>query len=157
VRIEDLLVGTFITLVVGLLLWPARRATRIRTLGGGPLPQPGPYLEHAFDSVLGFEPACPTEQDRHIVVRSRDRADEAFDTFLNERVGAHFDEETAAVLLSTANQAVLGGDLLKLISGVMGYQARTCAEAAREVRGQGAVARLMVRERTDQFCRPIQS
>jgi uncharacterized membrane protein YccC len=136
VRIEDLLVGAFISLVVGLLLWPqgARRefarsvADLYRSLAD--------YLRHGFDHVLGFEPVSATQQDRQIVVRARVRADEAFDTFLNERAGAHFNEETAAVLLSTANQALLSGDLLEVISGVMGYHAGACADGAREVRGQ---------------------
>jgi len=56
--------------------------------------------------------------------------------FLNERAGVHFDEETAAVLLSNASQALLGGDLLEVISGVMGYQAGTCADGARVVHEQ---------------------
>jgi len=116
VRVEDLLVGAFISLLVGLLLWPqgARRefarslADLYRSLAD--------YLAHGFDRVLGFEPGSAAEQDRQIVVRSRARADEAFDTFLNERAGVHFDEETAAVLLSNASQALLGGDLLEAVS-----------------------------------------
>jgi uncharacterized membrane protein YccC len=147
VRIEDLLVGAFISLAVGLLLWPqgARRefarsvADLYRSLAD--------YLRLGFDRVLGFEPVSETQQDRQIVVRARARADEAFDTFLSERAGAHFDEETAAVLLSTANQALLSGDLLEVISSVMGYHTGTCADGAREVRGQvdtllGAYTRL---------------
>ena len=136
VRIEDLLVGAFISLLVGVLLWPqgARRefARAVASLYRGLVI----YLEHGFDHVLGFEPVSATNSARRIVVHSRDRADEAFDTFLNERVGGQLDGETAAVLLSTANQALLGGDLLEVISGPMGYQAETCADGAREVREQ---------------------
>lgn len=47
-----------------------------------------------------------------------------------------FDQDTARFLLSSANHALLGGDLLEVISGVMGYQAGTCANGAREVRIQ---------------------
>jgi hypothetical protein len=73
---------------------------------------------------------------RQVVIRARDRADAAFDTFLTERGGGSFDQETAAFLLSSANHALLAGDLLEVISGVMGYQAGTCADGAHQVRGQ---------------------
>lgn len=135
VRIEDLLVGAVISLVVGLLLWPqgARRefaralSSLYRSLAG--------YLDQGFDLVLAFEPA-DTDTARRIVVRARDRADEAFDTFLNERAGGSLDQETAAFLLSSANQVILGGDLLVVIATGMGYQATSCADGARVVGAQ---------------------
>jgi uncharacterized membrane protein YccC len=135
VRIEDLLVGASISLLVGLLLWPqgARRefaralASLFRGLVG--------YLEPAFDRVLGFD-SSDAEAARRIVVRAMDRADEAFDTFLNERGRGSGDQNAAAFLLSSANQAILGGDLLEMIAGVMGYRATACADGARDVREQ---------------------
>ena len=138
VRIEDLLVGAFISLLVGLLLWPggARRelaralASVYRTLVE--------YLDHGFDRVLGFSPAGGLDPARQAVVRARDRADAAFDTFMSERGGAAFDQDTATFLLSSANHALLGADLLAVISGVMGYQAGTCADGAQEVDDQVA-------------------
>jgi uncharacterized membrane protein YccC len=136
VRIEDLLVGAFISLLVGLLLWPrGARSELARALASLYRSLVG-YLEHAFDRVLGFELASERDPFRQLVVRARARADEAFDTFLNERGRGPFDEETAAFLLSSANQAILGGDLLDVIAGVMGYQATSCADGAREVRQQ---------------------
>jgi uncharacterized membrane protein YccC len=135
-RIEDLLVGVFISLLVGVLLWPqgARRelaralASLYRSLVE--------YLEHGFDHVLGFAPAGTAASARLNVLRARDRADEAFDTFFNERGVRSVDQETAAFLLSSANHAILGGDLLEVIAGPMGYQAGSCADGAREVREQ---------------------
>jgi uncharacterized membrane protein YccC len=135
VRIEDLLVGALISLVVGLLLWPqgARRefsralSSLYRSLAG--------YLDQGFDLVLGLEPT-DTDAARRIVVRARDRADEAFDTFLNERAGGSLDQETAAFLLSSANQAILTGDLLVVIATRMGYRATSCAEGAGKVGAQ---------------------
>src|SRR5258707_9113087 len=54
VRIEDLLVGAFISLVVGVLLWPrgARRdlAHALASVYRGLVP----YLDRAFDRVLGM-------------------------------------------------------------------------------------------------------
>jgi uncharacterized membrane protein YccC len=135
VRIEDLLVGALISLVVGVLLWPqgARRefaralSSLYRSVAG--------YLDQGFDLVLGLEPA-DTDAARRVVVRARDRAEEAFDTFLNERAGGSLDQETAAFLLSSANQVILSGDLLVVIATGMGYQATSCADGAREVGAQ---------------------
>ncbi len=135
VRIEDLMVGAFISLLVGVLLWPhgARRelaralASVYRSLVA--------YLDQGFDRVLGFEPATTPGLARKVVVRARDRADAAFDTFITEKGDRAFDPETAAFLLSSANHGILAGDLLGVIAG-MGYQAGTCADGARQEREQ---------------------
>ncbi len=136
VRIEDLVVGALISLVVGVLLWPrgARRelgralASVYRMLVG--------YLDTAFDRVLGFEPPNTPDRTPQILIRARDRADAAFDTLTTERAGGSFDHETAAFLLSSANHMSLAGDLLNVIAGRMGYQGGSCAEGALEVRDQ---------------------
>ena len=136
VRIEDLLVGALISLVVGLLLWPqGARRELARGLGNfyrGLVA----YLDQGFDRVLGFAAASAADPARQVVVRARDRADEAFDTFLTERGVGSSDQETAALLLSSANHAILAGDLLGVIAGPMGYSAASCADGARDVRGQ---------------------
>ena len=147
VRIEDLVVGALISLVVGMLLWPAgaRRelgralANVYRALAG--------YLVHAFDRVLGFEAEGMSDRTPDTVVRAQDRADAAFDTFVSERGGGAFDHETAAFLLSSANHLSLAANLLDVISSGMGYRASSCTDGAQEVRGQvrlllGAYARL---------------
>jgi uncharacterized membrane protein YccC len=136
VRIEDLLIGAVISLVVGVLLWPrgARRelgralASVYRALVG--------YLELAFDMVLGFEKQGTPDRARQIVARAQVRADAAFDTFMTERAGGAFDHETAALLLSSANHMNFAADLLDVIARHMGYQAGGCADGAREVRDQ---------------------
>jgi hypothetical protein len=97
------------------------------------------YLDHAFDRVLGFAAAGTPDPAVQIVFRSRDRADAAFDAFVTERKGGAFDQETAAFLLSSANQVSLAGDLLDVIAGVMGYHADSQAEGAREVRDQVSI------------------
>ena len=139
VRIEDLLVGALISLVVGVLLWPrgARRelgralANLYRSLVE--------YLAQAFDRVLDLDPTSTPDQGRQIVVRARDRADAAFDTFVTERKSGAFDQETAAFLLSSANHLSLAGDLLNVIAGVLGYQADSHADGARDVRDQVSI------------------
>jgi uncharacterized membrane protein YccC len=136
VRIEDLIIGALISLLVGVLLWP-RGARRELARGLGSFYRGlVAYLDQGFDRVLGFEPATAADPARRVVVRARDRADEAFDTFLTERAGGSFDQETAAFLLSSANQTILAGDLLGVIGGAMGYSASSCADGARGVRVQ---------------------
>jgi hypothetical protein len=141
VRIEDLLVGALISLMVGLLLWPhGARRELARALGGlyGSLVE---YLGPGFDRVLGFTPSAElapshaADPMRKGVVRARDRADAAFDTFITEKGDRSFDQETAAFLLSSANHAILAGDLLDVIAG-MGYEAGSCADGARDVHEQ---------------------
>jgi uncharacterized membrane protein YccC len=147
VRIEDLLVGALISLVVGLLLWPQGARREIARALAGLYRGLVPYLAHAFDRVLGFEPANEAATSRQTVIGSRDRADVAFDTFMTERSGGSFDQETVAFLLSSANHAIQAGDILGVIAGTMGYQATSCADGARESREQvralmGAYSRL---------------
>jgi uncharacterized membrane protein YccC len=109
IRIEDLLVGAIISLLVGVLLWPhgARRelaralASVYRNLVA--------YLDQGFDEVLGFEPATAPDDARKVVVRARDRADAAFDTFITEKGDRSFNQETAAFLLSSVQPWDPGG------------------------------------------------
>ena len=136
VRIEDLAVGAAISLLVGLVLWPqGARRELVRGVGdayGGIVA----YLDQRFDRLLGYAPAGDPDLSRQAAVRARDRTDAAFETFLTERGGGSFDQETAAFLLSSANQAILAGDLLGVIAGAMGYSGSGCEEGAREVRQQ---------------------
>ena len=136
VRIEDLLIGALISLLVGVLLWPGGARRELARALAGVYRGLIDYLDHGFDRVLGFSPAGGMDPARQAVVRARDRADAAFDTFLTERGGGAFDQDTATFLLSSANHALLAGDLLEVISGVMGYQAGTCADGAQEVDDQ---------------------
>jgi uncharacterized membrane protein YccC len=136
VRIEDLLVGAVISLGVGLLLWPqGARRELVRALAAV-YRGLAEYLEHAFDRILGFEPVTVENPAQASVLRARDRADAAFDTFSTERGGGSFDSETAALLLSSAGHGILAGDLLQVIARDMGYRADTCADGGREVREQ---------------------
>ena len=136
VRIEDLVVGALISLLVGLLLWPqGARRELVRGLGrvySGLVA----YLDQAFDRVLGFEPGSATDPSRLIVIRARDRAGESFETFLTERGASAAEQEAAALLLSSANHLILAGDLLAVIAGPMGYSGGSCADGASEVRQQ---------------------
>jgi len=141
VRIEDLMVGAAISLLVGLLLWPHGARRELARALGSVYRGLVEYLGLGFDRVLGFVPAAEfeprnaAEAIRKDVVRARDRADAAFDTFITEKGDRSFDQETAAFLLSSANHAILAGDLLEVVAG-MGYQAGACADGARQVHEQ---------------------
>jgi uncharacterized membrane protein YccC len=147
VRIEDVIVGALISLLVGLLLWP-QGARRELARGLGSVYQGVvAYLEQAFDQVLGFEAASGADPQRQVAIRARDRVGESFETFITERGASPADQDTAALLLASANQLILAGDLLVVIAGAMGYAADRSAAGAREVRGQvqvllGAYGRL---------------
>ena len=136
VRIEDLVVGALISLLVGLFLWPQGARRELARGLGTVYRDLNAYLEQAFDRVLGFETEGEADAVRQVVIRARDRVGESFETFMTERGASSSDQETAAFLMSSANHLVLAGDLLGVVGGVMGYSARSCEEGAREVRGQ---------------------
>jgi len=97
------------------------------------------YLEAAFDRVLDFEPPASLDPARRVADQARDRAGEAFDAFLNERVASPLDPQTAGFLLSAGNHAMLAAELLDVVAGRMGYRAGSCPDGARVVHGQEAV------------------
>ena len=136
VRIEDLLVGALISLVVGLLLWPRGVRRELARALAGVYRRLDEYLDHSFDRVLGFEAAPAVDPARQVIIRARDRVDVALDTFRTEGASGSFDWGTAAFLLSSANHALLAADILDVVSGVMGYRAGRCADGAGEVREQ---------------------
>jgi hypothetical protein len=56
---------------------------------------------------------------------------------LRTEPGADANEGAMALsLLASADHAILSGDVVDVIAGVMGYRADTCADGAREVREQ---------------------
>jgi uncharacterized membrane protein YccC len=136
VRIEDLLIGVLISVVVGILLWPrgARRelAHSIANLYRDLVP----YLDRAFDRVLGMEPVGPLDPPRHRLARAQDRAEAAMATLRTEPGADANDRVMALSLLASADHAILSGDAVDVIAGVMGYRADTCPDGASAVRAQ---------------------
>jgi uncharacterized membrane protein YccC len=136
VRIEDVAVGTGISVVVGVLLWPrgARRGAARAT--AGLYRAVAAYLDRAFTLVLGVGSVADIERVRAVAARARDRAGEAFDVFLNERGAKSLEPRTAALLTSAGSQAVLAGDLLVVIAVDLGYRATPCPDGAAAVRAE---------------------
>ena len=139
VRIEDVAIGASISVLVGLLLWPrGARREFVRALGGFYRAAAG-YLQDAFDGVLDFEPPASLQPSRRVAIQARERAGEAFDAFLNERVASPLDPQTAGFLLSEGNHAMLAAELLDVVAGRMGYRAGGCVDGARAVQTQEAI------------------
>jgi uncharacterized membrane protein YccC len=139
VRIEDVAVGASISIVVGLLLWPRGARREFARAVGGFYRAAANYLQAAFDRVLDFEPPASLEPSRRVAIQARERAGEAFDAFLNERVASPLDPQTAGFLLSEGNHAMLAAELLDVVAGRMGYRAGGCADGARAVHSQEAI------------------
>src|SRR5260370_35461837 len=78
VRIEDLLVGALISLVVGLLLWPQGARRELARGLGSSYRGVVAYLDQGFARVPRFPPATPPDPPRPTPALPPDRADEAF-------------------------------------------------------------------------------
>ncbi len=139
VRIEDVAVGASISIVVGLLLWPRGARREFGRAVAGFYRAVANYLDAAFNRVLDFEPPASLEPARRVAIQARERAGEAFDAFLNERVASPLDPQTAGFLLSAGNHGMLAAELLDVVAGRMGYRAGGCPDGARAVRAQETV------------------
>ena len=130
VRIEDVAVGTGISVVVGVLLWPRGARRDVARATAAFYRAVVEYLEQAFDLVLGEKGAVDVTRVRAQAVRARDRAGEAFDVFLNERGAKSLEPQTAGHLVGAGSQALLAGDLLVMVAADLGYRAGACPEGA---------------------------
>ncbi len=139
-RIEDVAIGTGISVIVGLLLWPAGARHELRRSLAELYRDVAADLGAALGQVL--ESATPSNIDavRRRTVRARDRAGQAFDAFLRERGAKPWDPRTAALLVATASHAIMMGDLIGL-TGELGYRAQGCNAGVRVLQTQ---ARAMV-------------
>jgi uncharacterized membrane protein YccC len=136
VRIEDVAVGTAISVVVGVLLWPRGARRDLAHATAGFYRAVRAYLAEAFDLVLGMDRGADIGRIRADAVRARDRAGEAFDGFLNERGAKPLNPDAAARIVSAGSQALLAGDLLVVVATDLGYRASSCPEGAATVEAQ---------------------
>jgi hypothetical protein len=135
-RIEDVAVGTGVSVLVGLLLWPRGARRDVARSTAAFYRAVAAYLRRAFNLVLGVDGAGDVNRVRADAARARDRAGEAFDVFLNERGAKPLAPEAAARLISAGNQALLAGDLLVVVAADLGYRAHACPEGAATVEGE---------------------
>jgi Fusaric acid resistance protein-like len=136
VRIEDVAVGTGISVVVGVMLWPRGARRDLARAAAGFHHAVIGYVGRAFDMVLGVNAVTDIARVRAEAVRGRDRAGEAFDVFLNERGAKPLEPQMAGRLVSAGNQALLAGDLLVMVAGDLGYRAAACPDGAATVEAQ---------------------
>ena len=135
VRIEDVAIGTGISVVVGVMLWPRGARRDFAQATAGFYRALGAYLDHAFELVLGGGTTAEIARVRAATIRARDRAGEAFDTFLTERGAKPLDPQTAARLVSAGNHGLLAGDALVVIA-TDGYRADRYPEGAATLEAQ---------------------
>jgi hypothetical protein len=136
VRIEDVAVGTGISVVVGVLLWPRGARRDLTRATAGFYRSVRAYLARSFDLVLGVSGEADIERIRADAVRARDRTGEAFDAFLIERGAMPLDAGAAARVVSAGSQALLAGDLLVMVATDLGYRANSCPESVATVEEQ---------------------
>ena len=150
-RIEDVAVGTAISVVVGILLWPRGARQQFARAASSFYRAAVAYVEQAFERVLGSPQTTDVDPLRRLAVRARDRASEAFDELLNERGAKPVEPQTAAFILSAGKQAMLAGDALTVIAVELGYQAGSCPEGARTTRTQARAVLVGLRRLADQL------
>ncbi len=136
VRIEDVAVGTGVSIVVGVLLWPRGARRDLARATAGFYRAVRAYVAQAFGLVLGMDSTADVARIRADAVRARDRAGEAFDVFLNERGAKPLGTDVAARLVAAGNQALLAGDLLVVVATDLGYRATSCPDGAATVDAQ---------------------
>ncbi len=132
-RVEDVAVGTGISVVVGFLLWPRGARRDVARATAAFYRAVSAYLDAAFGQLLGMRRVHDLTQVRAEAVRARDRAGEAFDVFLNERGAKPLQPQTAARLVSAGSQALLAGDLLVVVASDLGDEVRSCPDGATTV------------------------
>jgi uncharacterized membrane protein YccC len=133
VRIEDVAVGTGISVVTGMLLWPRGARRDVARATAGLYRAVAAYLEGAF-ALLGDGAGDDIGRVRADAVRARDRAEEALGGYLNERGAKPLEPETAGRLVAAGSQALLAGDLLVAVALDLGYRVSSCPDGAAAVR-----------------------
>ena len=134
-RIEDVAVGAGISVVVGLLLWPRGARGELGLAVAGLYRAVAAFLASSFNRLLELGSPEDAGQMRSLAVQARDRADEAFDQFLNERGAKPLDPRTAAFLVASGAHAITAGDAINVVAD-LGYQAGGCVDGARALRAQ---------------------
>lgn len=115
-RIEDVALGTGISVVVGFLLWPRGARSDFLRATAGLYRAMRTYLDAAFGAVLAEDGVVDVAVARAATVRARDRTGDAFGTYLTERGAKRLDMHSAALLVAAGDQAVLAGDALTAVA-----------------------------------------
>jgi uncharacterized membrane protein YccC len=139
VRIEDIALGTGVSVVAGLVLWPRGARAELRRSLAQLYRAIAANLSASLRRLLEPDAEVPAGT-RVMAVRARDRAGEAFDQLLTERSAHRLGFEVPAILVAAGSYAILVADLLDVLAA-HGYRAAGCAEGAAAV---GHQAQLML-------------
>ncbi|PZR96341.1 MAG: hypothetical protein DLM67_09530 [Candidatus Nephthysia bennettiae] len=134
-RIEDVALGTAISVVVGLLLWPRGARRELSRAVAGFYRSVAVFLDTSFSRVLDGSTLQESMRARLLAVLARDRAHEALEQFLNERAAKRVSPETAALVLATGSHALMVGDNLNRFAD-MGYRGEQCSQGVLAVERQ---------------------
>jgi uncharacterized membrane protein YccC len=151
VRVEDVALGTGISVLVGLVLWPRGARHDLARSTSVLYRAVAAYLHQAFDLVLGTDGGVDAGRLRADAVRARDRAGEAFDVFLNERGAKSLDPHMAGRILSAGNQALLGADLLVVVAADLSDKRTRCRDSVATVDAQVRTLLAGLRHLADDF------
>jgi uncharacterized membrane protein YccC len=151
VRVEDVALGTGISVLVGLVLWPRGARHDLARSTSVLYRAVAAYLQQAFDLVLGIDAGVDAGRLRADAVRARDRAGEAFDVFLNERGAKSLDPHMAGRILSAGNQALLGADLLVVVAADLSDKRTRCRDSVATVDAQVRTLLAGLRHLADDF------
>jgi hypothetical protein len=136
VRIEDVALGTGISVAAGLVLWPRGARRNLARATAGLYRAVAAYLDHAFGLILGLGSDSDTAEVRARAMAARTRAREAFDAFLTERGAKPLQPQTAGRLVSAGSQALMAADLIVVVATQEGYQATSCPAGEAAVEAQ---------------------
>ena len=136
IRIEDVAVGTAVSVAAGILLWPRGARQDLARSVSSFYRSTAAYLGGAFDRVLGFEVGNDVEALRRRAVRARDRAAESLQVLLAEHGAEHLEPQAAAALVTAGNQVMLAADALTLVATELGYRAGGSAGGVAPIRNR---------------------
>jgi uncharacterized membrane protein YccC len=137
VRIEDLLVGSVIGVMVGTLLWPRGARSDFAHSLSRLYRVIAVHLSESVDLALGRGRPELVDTTRAAVKSAREKVGESFDQLLGERGSKPLPPEVAGLMLAAADHAVMVGDTFEVLFD-MGYVASECAEGANRVDTQAS-------------------
>jgi uncharacterized membrane protein YccC len=139
VRVEDIALGTAVSVVVGLLIWPRGARADLRRALAQLYRSVAGYVSVSLHRLLDGE-AEVAATARAMAVRAGERAGEAFDLLMVERAAHKVSVEVPAFLVAAGSYAILVGDLVDVLVA-HGYRAAACADETAALDHQ---ARLML-------------
>jgi uncharacterized membrane protein YccC len=133
VRLEDVLLGIFVSLVVAVLLWPRGARGQLRNALAGLYRANARSLGAAFGYLLGDRSEADLDAGRAAVSRELDRAGEAFEVFLTERGSRKLPTITWGQVAAAGNDVLLALGAMEAM-GLLGYRTAGCDACVVQVR-----------------------